>query len=317
MKKITVITSLILALLLSLTLASCDTEPAADAPSESGAQTEDAAKGIYLPDKLASLMTTDEGIGLKGKYTALEDITDGFVDTDLVGTWKTSDGETAYVYNEDGTAKATSTYGDSESRFTCLTVDAYKVICEEAKMTSEDVDGNVTESTVLSYLTYEVDNDALFMTVVEDTTDENADSSYTSLVVMYRADETGSTEESMAKNKIDIDSFAGTWASEKGEFTVADGKLTLGEDVYDISVNETGKLVVASGDAATEYPVNLVLRKDYENQDKTNAAETMSLGLYYTGADENDKPNLISVLDDWKTDYQWESWYYTGTFDLQ
>lgn len=275
------------------------------------------AKEIYLRDKLTSLMTTDEGIGLKGKYAALEDIADGTVDRDLVGTWKTADGKTAYVYNEDGTSKATSTYGDSESRFTCITVDAYKVICEEATMTSEDADGNVTESTVLSYSTYEVDNDALFMTVVEDTTDENADSSYTVLVVMYRADDTGSTEASMAKNKIAIDTFAGTWASEKGEFTIADGKLTLGEDVYDISVNEQGRLVVASGDASTEYPVNLVLRKDYENNDKANATETISMGISYTGADENDKPNLLSVLDDWKTDYQWDDYYYTGTFDLQ
>ena len=275
------------------------------------------AKEIYLRDKLTSLMTTDEGIGLKGKYAALEDIADGTVDRDLVGTWKTADGKTAYVYNEDGTSKATSTCGDSESRFTCITVDAYKVICEEATMTSEDADGNVTESTVLSYSTYEVDNDALFMTVVEDTTDENADSSYTVLVVMYRADDTGSTEASMAKNKIAIDTFAGTWASEKGEFTIADGKLTLGEDVYDISVNEQGRLVVASGDASTEYPVNLVLRKDYENNDKANATETISMGISYTGADENDKPNLLSVLDDWKTDYQWDDWYYTGTFDLQ
>ncbi|MCR5781364.1 MAG: hypothetical protein K6G90_01370 [Clostridia bacterium] len=317
MKKLTVIISLILALLLSLTLASCDTDPAAEAPSGSVAQTEDAANEIYLPDKLAALMTTDEGIGLKGKYAALEDIADGTIDKDLVGTWKTADGETTYTYNEDGTSVATSEFGDNESRFTCIKTDAYRVICQEARMTSEDADGNATESTVLSYSTYEVDNDALFMTVVEDTTDEFVDSSYTSLVVMYRADETGSTEESMAKNKIDIDTFTGTWASEKGEFTVAEGKLTLGEDVFDVSVNETGKLVVASGDAATEYSFNLVLRKQYEDKDRTNAAETMSLGLYYTGADENDKPNLISVLDDWKTDYQWESWYYTGTFDLQ
>ena len=276
-----------------------------------------AAKEINLRDKLASLMTTDEGIGLKGKYAALEDIADGTVDKDLVGTWKTADGETAYTYNEDGTSKATSTYGDSESRFTCITVDAYRVICEEAKMTSEDAEGNVTEETVLSYSTYEVDNDALFMTVVEDTTDEFADSSYTALVIMYRADDTGSTGASMAKNKIAIDTFAGTWASEKGEFTIADGKLTLGEDVYDISVNEQGRLVVASGDTATEYPVNLVLRKDYENNDKANATGTMSIGIYYTGADENDKPNLLSVLDDWKTDYQWDDYYYSGTFDLQ
>ncbi len=276
-----------------------------------------AAKEINLRDKLASLVTTDEGIGLKGKYSALEDVAGGAVDKDLVGTWKTADGETAYTYNEDGTTIASSSYGDVESRFTCITVDAYRIICEEATMTSEDAEGNVTEETVLSYSTYEVDNDALFMTVVEDTTDEFADSSYTALVAMYRADETGSTEASMAKNKIDVDTFAGAWASEKGEFTIADGKLTLGEEVFDISVNEKGKLVAAAGDASTEYSFNLVLRKQYEDEDKTNATETTAMGVYYTGADENDKPNLLSVLDDWKADYQWDEYYYTGTFDLQ
>ena len=271
-------------------------------------------KEVNLRDKLASLMVTDDALGIKGKYKALADITDGSIDKDLVGTWKTADGETSYTFGEDGTAKATSEYGDSEVKFTCLTLGEYKVMCEESEMESTDVDGNTTTSTVVSYSTYDVDNNALYFTNVEDTTDENMDSSQYALMTMYRADESGSIDAAVAKNKIALDSFAGTWASEKGEITIADGTLTVGDDVYDISINDKGKLVVDKDGAFTEYSVNISVRKQYEGDDKTQATETTALGLYFTGADENDKPNLESVLDDWG---EFKPNYYSATFDLQ
>lgn len=271
-------------------------------------------KEVNLRDKLASLMVTDDALGIKGKYKALADITDGSIDKDLVGTWKTADGETSYTFGEDGTAKATSEYGDSEVKFTCLTLGEYKVMCEESEMESSDVDGNTTTSTVVSYSTYDVDNDALYFTNVEDTTDENMDSSQYALMTMYRADESGSIDAAVAKNKIALDSFAGTWASEKGEITIADGTLTVGDDVYDISINDKGKLVVDKDGAFTEYSVNISVRKQYEGEDKTQSTETTALGLYFTGADENDKPNLESVLDDWG---EFMPNYYSATFDLQ
>jgi hypothetical protein len=271
-------------------------------------------KEVNLRDKLESLMVTDDALGIKGKYKALADITDGSIDKDLVGTWKTADGETSYTFGEDGTAKATSEYGDSEVKFTCLTLGEYKVMCEESEMESSDVDGNTTTSTVVSYSTYDVDNDALYFTNVEDTTDENMDSSQYALMTMYRADESGSIDAAVAKNKIALDSFAGTWASEKGEITIADGTLTVGDDVYDISINDKGKLVVDKDGAFTEYSVNISVRKQYEGEDKTQSTETTALGLYFTGADENDKPNLESVLDDWG---EFMPNYYSATFDLQ
>ena len=271
-------------------------------------------KEVNLRDKLESLMTSDDALGIKGKYSVLADITDGKVDKDLVGTWKTADGETSYTFGEDGTAKATSEYGDSEVKFTCLTLGEYKVMCEESEMESSDIDGNTTTSTVISYSTYDVDNDALYFTNVEDTTDEYMDSSQYALMIMYRADENGSVDAAIAKNKIALDSFAGTWASEKGEITIADGTLTVGDDVYDISINDKGKLVVDKDGAFTEYSVNISVRKQYEGEDKTQSTETTALGLYFTGADENDKPNLESVLDDWG---EFMPNYYSATFDLQ
>lgn len=271
-------------------------------------------KEVNLRDKLASLMATDDALGIKGKYSALSDITEGSVDKDLIGTWKTADGETSYVYNEDGTVKVASEYGDAESKFTCLTLGEYKVICDESEMESEDVDGNITTSTVVSFSTYDVDNDALYFANVEDTTDENMDSSHYALMIMYRADESGSVDAAVAKNKIALDSFTGTWASEKGEIKIADGTLTLGEDVYDISMNDKGKLVVDKEGSSTEYSVNISVRKQYDSEDKTKAAETTALGLYFTGADEKDKPNLESVLDDWG---EFTPNYFSGTFDLK
>ena len=40
------------------------------------------------------------------------------------------------------------------------------------------------------------------------------------------------------------------------------------------------------------------------------------LGVSYTGADENDKPNLLPVLTDYKTEFEYDSWYYSGSFKL-
>jgi len=271
-------------------------------------------KEVNLRDKLESLMTSDDALGIKGKYSALSDITDGSVDKDLIGTWKTADGETTYVINEDGSAKASSEYGDSEVKFTCLTLGEYKVMCDESEMESTDVDGNTTTSTVISYSTYDVDGDALYFTNVEDTTDEFMDSSQYALVIMYRADENGSIDAAVAKNKIALDSFTGTWASDNGEIIIADGTLKLGEDVYDISMSDNGKLVVDKDGASSEYSVNVSIRKQYEGEDKTQFTQTTALGIYFTGADENDKPNLEAVLEDWSG---FMPNYFSGTFDLQ
>ena len=65
---------------------------------------------------------------------------------------------------------------------------------------------------------------------------------------------------------------------------------------------------IACGACAAECPVVYKTYGDWPDK-------TTRLGLYYTGADENDKPNLLPLLDDWKTDYQWEDWYYSGSFE--
>ena len=274
------------------------------------------SKEINLRDKLSSLLATDEALGVKSKYNAVADIADGAVDSELTGTWKTADGETAYIYNEDGTAKAATIYGEMETKYTCITSGDYKVVCEETDMELTDADGNTTVTPTMTYSTYDIDNDVLYFTNVEETTDVDIDSSQYALMVMYRADENGSIEASLAKNSIALASFNGKWTCEKGEFTIADGTLTYGEDVYDVYMNDKGELVVDKDGAATAYSVNVSIRKQYDSEDKTQATETTAIGFYYTGADENDKPNLVDLLQDWKAEFDWNTYYYSGTFDL-
>jgi hypothetical protein len=272
------------------------------------------SKEINLREKLDALMVSDEALGIKGKYNALSDITDGSIDKDLIGVWKSADGTTTYTFSEDGTAKAASEYGEAEAKFTCLSIGEHMILCEESEMESTDVDGNTTKSTVVSYSSYEVDGGVLCFTNVEDTTDEFVDSSQYAFMIMFSADENGSTEKAMAKNKVALDSFTGTWTSEKGEFTIADGTLTIGDETFDIYMDDNGKLVADKDGKTSAYSVNISVRKQYDSEDKTKFTQTTAIGLYFTGADENDKPNLEAVLDDW-SDFQPN--YFTGTFDLQ
>ena len=272
-------------------------------------------KEVNLREKLDSLMATDEELGIKGKYEKFEDIKDGKVDKDLAGTWKTADGKTTYVYNDDGTAKVTmEDYGDNETTFTCITSGDYKVLCEGAEMESTDVDGNTTKTPVVTYYTYEADKDVLYMSVVEDTTDENMDSAQYVLVMLYRADEDGSIEKAMSKNTVSLDSFTGKWKSETAELTIADGTLKAGKKTYDISIDNNGQLIVEDGESKSAYSVTVSIRKQYDGEDKTKSTKITSFGMYYSNENENEKPNLIDILEDW-SDFQPN--YYTGTFDLQ
>ena len=56
--------------------------------------------------------------------------------------------------------------------------------------------------------------------------------------------------------------------------------------------------------------------KDYDYEDRTQFTESTMMGVSYTGADENDKPNLLPVLSDYKTEFGYDSWYYSGSFKL-
>ena len=269
---------------------------------------------VDLREKLAALTVSDEALGLRGKYAALSDITEGAVDPALTGKWVTADGETSYTYNADGTEKVESgAYGDFEVKYTCLTCGERKVLCEELTMNSEDAEGNQTESKELAYTAYRVENDALYMMTVEGDP-EDYGSFQAALVTMYRADKDGSPAAAMAKNPISLRSLDGTWTTEKGSFTIENGVLTCDGESGTLSFNDKNQLVVAKDGKSTAYSMNLTALKRYGEDE---ISESTVLGLYYTGEDEDDLPNLLHLMDDWKTDYGWDTWYYTGSFELQ
>ena len=268
--------------------------------------------GVDLRVKLDALTVSDEDLGIKDQFSALSDITGGSIDDALVGRWVSADGRTSYTYAADGTQKIESEdYGNFDVKYTCITCGDYKILCEEVPMTSSDAEGNATESTALSYTAYEIENDVLYMAMVEEH-DPMYTTNQTALVSMFKADGSGSAARSMAKNPIDLSCLNGTWVTEKGSFTIENGVLTCDGESGKLSFNDKNQLVVEKDGSATVYSMNLSILKNYDD-----GSEKTMLGLYYTGADEDDLPNLLHLMDDWKTDYAWDTWYYTGSFELQ
>ncbi|MBQ7543009.1 MAG: hypothetical protein IJT44_12035 [Clostridia bacterium] len=308
MKESTVkrIVCMILCAVIAVSLAGCGAKKPASEPA-----------GVNLIEKLTSLMVSDKDLGVAGKYTKLSEIEGGSIDADLVGTWITADGETTYTYDADGTSKATTAYGDNEAPFTCLTVGDYKIICQEVELSPEFYDGAQPGDTQLTYTAYSVENDALYQVIVEEV-NEDYTSNMSALVTLYRADETGSAAASIKKNPIDMAALNGTWADdEKGSFTIEDGVLTLGEDSFNLSFDEKNQLVVEKDGQSTAYHMAVSKMKEYDYEDRTQFTTSTMMGVSYTGADENDKPNLLPVLSDYKTEYGYDSWYYSGSFKLQ
>ncbi len=273
-----------------------------------------ASTGVNLIEKLTALMVSDQTLGIAGKYVKLTDIEGGSVDADLVGAWITADGEMTYTYGEDGALKVTSElYGDSELPFTCITIGDYKILCEEMELSPEYYDGAQPGDTQLSYTAYSVENDALYQVVVEEV-NEDYTSSYSSLVMLYRADESGSAAAAIAKNPIDLNALNGTWESDdKGSFTLEDGVLTLDGDSFNVSFDEKNDLVVEKDGASTVYNMAVSVTKEYDYEDRTQFTAHTAMGLSYTGADINDKPNMVAVMDY----YEYNGWYYSGSFKLR
>ena len=267
---------------------------------------------VNVIEKLSALTVSDEELGIKDKYAALSDVTGGSVDAALVGKWVSADGKTVYTYAADGTQKIESEdYGSFDAKYTCLTCGDYRILCEEVPMTSTDVDGNTTESTALSYTAYSIENDVLYMAVVEEH-DPMFTTNQTALVSMFKADSSGSADKAVAKNPIALSCLNGTWETEKGSITIKAGAVTCNGESGKLSFDDSNRLVVELDGKTTAYGMSVTILKDYGENTETNV-----LALSYTGADENDRPNLLPVLDDWKTDYGWDTWYYTGSFKLQ
>ncbi len=283
--------------------------------SGGGSSAGTAAEAVNLREKVDALYTTEEDLGLSGKYTSSAEIAEAAIDPELVGTWKTAGGSVSYTYREDGTATAsTEGYGGSDYTFTCLTSGNYKLIAEDLEMT-EITDGVETTVPSVNYVSYQIADGALYFTIV-DALDPNMNQSISQVIVAYKADEKGDISASIAKNPISPASYYGEWTygdMEDRKLTIDEKGFTAeGMETLPVSVSESGKLVVGSGDGATEYSAGIAYEKLYDNTNGLQiTGENYALALSYTGKDENDRPNLADAMNDWHADYDYEEFYFT------
>ena len=221
----------------------------------------------------------------------------------------------SYTYREDGTATAsTEGYGGSDYTFTCLTSGNYKLIAEDLEMT-EITDGVETTVPSVNYVSYQIADGALYFTIV-DALDPNMNQSISQVIAAYKADEKGDISASIAKNPISPASYYGEWTygdMEDRKLTIDEKGFTAeGMETLPVSVSESGKLVVGSGDGATEYSAGIAYEKLYDNTNGLQiTGENYALALSYTGKDENDRPNLADAMNDWHADYDYEEFYFT------
>ncbi len=283
--------------------------------SGGGSSAGTAAEAVNLREKVDALYTTEEDLGLSGKYTSSAEIAEAAIDPELVGTWKTAGGSVSYTYREDGTATAsTEGYGGSDYTFTCLTSGNYKLIAEDLEMT-EITDGVETTVPSVNYVSYQIADGALYFTIV-DALDPNMNQSISQVIAAYKADEKGDISASIAKNPISPASYYGEWTygdMEDRKLTIDEKGFTAeGMETLPVSVSESGKLVVGSGDGATEYSAGIAYEKLYDNTNGLQiTGENYALALSYTGKDENDRPNLADAMNDWHADYDYEEFYFT------
>ena len=306
---------IILSMVLIYAMAGCgggtDT---ADGNSREAAE-ENSAAGVNLRDMLKTLYTSEDDLELAGLYTSTADIPDTQIDPELVGTWKLADGSTTYIYQEDGTAKtADELYGDTESTYTCFSRGDYQIIAEDLEMVDYSNDEETTVP-IVSYNTYKIENDVLYLTVVE-SADEYSNQNITQIIVLYKADDNGDISDSVRKNPVAPETYYGEWTygdNEEGRFTIDEKGFTLdGGETLPLTYNESGKMVIGDGDNSTEYSVSLALERLYDTDDgKKVTDENYALGIFYTGADEKDRPNLADAMDDWHAEYDYDQFYFS------
>lgn len=279
---------------------------------------------VNLIEKLDSLMTTDRELGIEGKYQLTSDVSGGKIDPELTGTWKTPDGDITYIYNEDGTTKVSTTlYGGDEmdSVYTTIEAGGYKVLCEDSDFYSYGEGSDEPEITrVITYFTYDITGDALYMVPVEIMGDIYTSNS-ASVTVLYRADENGDVTEAIKANPISLDSVKGDWNLDEKHVSISEEgiKIDKGPKELDtemsLKINDKNKLVVTMGDKETEYDWSISFTKYYAEEDKAEISESYyGLLMNYIGEDEKDKPNLLPVMSDWKTETGYEDWLYSVNF---
>lgn len=237
-------------------------------------------------------------------------------DPALIGTWKNADGSYTYTYSEDGTATAAAANSEETTTvpYICFARNGRSIICQELQTANYDEDGNATTGeTQLIYMSYLIEGDAMYALSVEDI-DEYSTSYFGTLQRFYRADENGSIEKSLKSSPIDLTSLYGEWNSEKGSIVIDENGLTLDGTVYKISLNDQLQLVAEKDGDSSAYSFAVAYFKQSANEDNTEWDKSLALSLSYTGADEADKPNLLSCMTDWAAEYGWQEYLYNASF---
>ena len=276
-----------------------------------------------LKDLLIELNAVSDELGLDKKYSVYADIADGKIDPALIGSWSNADGSAVYTFTSDGIVKTkTDFYGtkdESEMAFTCITAGGLDIICYDSVMLSysDDPDAKPTETPVISYDAYKISGDVLYFEVVEDR-DPDSSNSNSAVQIMYKMDDKGSIDAAVKANPVNLESFYGTWKDDSDRsITIDENGLTCGNETYKLSVNDKNEIIAKKDGKSTAYKYSLLYTKNYTGEDNRELeSESVGLSLYFTGEDEADKPNLLAVMEDWHTEYEYDSWYYTANFRL-
>ncbi|MBQ5440638.1 MAG: hypothetical protein IIU36_00035 [Firmicutes bacterium] len=316
MKNFKRIIAVICVMMMAFTLlAGCGGNSGNDGPEEMGE-----IKPINLMDEVMSLFATDVDLDLSGKYETLQDIPDGNIDPDLVGIWKSADGDYTYEYTEDGVCKAEiASYGmTNESPYTCFVVGDRRIVAEEAEVMTDDENTSQKE---LTFTSYKVENGALYFMPVE-TVMEGFTSSVTAGFVFYKADENGDISDSLKNNPISPESFYGEWTYDGGTVTIDGNGITfsdapdeIGTEPLAFSLDENGKIIVEAQGKSTPYNFNIAVRISYSQEEVGKVeGEEMSFHLFYYGEDKDDRPNLDLVMTDWHEEYQYDQFNFDVEF---
>ncbi len=309
--KITKSKILVLLLILVMTLMTAcggNSQPSGDEGSSG-----DAAQ-VNMKDMLTSLFTNQGDLGLAGKYTSTSEIEGAAVDPELVGTWITADQDTVYVYNEDGTATAEiKSYGMSnDTTFTCMELNGFKLVCEDMTITNYNDDGEEMDpEPIVGYSAYKIENDVLYMVSVDEYSSEY-NQTVVALTIFYRADESSDNSAAVKANPLDISALYGEWSDEDtgNTFVFDENGLTInGGEPMEISFNDKNELVVETEEGNTAYSFNLVVNADLEDAKITD--KEWSLGVFYVGDDENDRPNLADYMTDWNKEYDYDTYNFS------
>ena len=269
--------------------------------------------GVDIIEKINTLKTSEESLGLYEKYKTLTEIEGGEIDPELVGKWAMADKSVSFEFTEDGKQKAVSDdYGEHELTYTCIKIDGFNIICTETTITRVDTDGNETKSPIVTYTAYLVENDALYMASVESPPNEYVTSSQFMLISMYRYDDKEKFDSIVKENHYSIKTLNGKWSTDKGSTVIKDGVLTLDDNDYYVYFDNNNDLVCEGKDSTTTYSFAVTILKNYDIDDKSKFEEKLVFAINYTGKDKNDTPNLLPLLDDWKKDFDYETYYYTA-----